>query len=332
MICTFGDLTDVTWWRELDLPTRPILGWDGRLVLTAPDGIDASAEARDRYDELAGKTIKQARTRIVELLVEHDALVGDPRPITHAVKFYEKGDRPLEIMTTASVVPAQRWPRRCVACRAARARDGTQVAPRVHAGALRELGRRAQRRLVGESAAVLRRAVPGVVSARRRRQPVVRRDVGALGRRASRRSAVRSAPGVRREPAGQAERIHGRPRRHGHVGHVVAHAPDRVRLGIRSRPLRPHLSDGRAASGARDHPDVAVLHRGARAPRVRRTARGPTPRSPVGCSTPTARRCRSPRATPSRRWGCSSSTARTRCATGPRAAVPAPTPRSTRGR
>jgi valyl-tRNA synthetase len=36
----------------------------------------------------------------VELLRESGDLLGEPRPITHAVKFYEKGDRPLEIVTT----------------------------------------------------------------------------------------------------------------------------------------------------------------------------------------------------------------------------------------
>ncbi|MDX6224836.1 MAG: valyl-tRNA synthetase, partial [Frankiales bacterium] len=38
MICTFGDLTDVTWWRELDLPVRSIIGRDGRILADAPDG------------------------------------------------------------------------------------------------------------------------------------------------------------------------------------------------------------------------------------------------------------------------------------------------------
>ena len=32
MICTFGDTTDVIWWRELDLPIRAIIGRDGRLA------------------------------------------------------------------------------------------------------------------------------------------------------------------------------------------------------------------------------------------------------------------------------------------------------------
>ena len=31
MICTFGDVTDVTWWRELSLPVRAIIQTDGRL-------------------------------------------------------------------------------------------------------------------------------------------------------------------------------------------------------------------------------------------------------------------------------------------------------------
>ncbi|MDT7570204.1 MAG: valyl-tRNA synthetase [Actinomycetota bacterium] len=94
MICTFGDLTDVTWWRELNLPVRSIIGRDGRILADAPEGVGAP------YDELAGKTVKQAQKRIVELLAESGELEGEPRPITHPVKFYEKGDRPLEIVTS----------------------------------------------------------------------------------------------------------------------------------------------------------------------------------------------------------------------------------------
>ena len=99
MICTFGDLTDVIWWRELDLPNRAIIGWDGRLLETAPDVI-STPEALAVYTELAGKTTFSAKTRIVELLQESGDMVGDPKPITHPVKFFEKGDRPLEIVST----------------------------------------------------------------------------------------------------------------------------------------------------------------------------------------------------------------------------------------
>jgi valyl-tRNA synthetase len=102
MICTFGDTTDVVWWRELQLSTRSALGWDGRFRVEPPmlDGETWSNAALDAYAELAGKTVKQAQARIVELLRDADELVGEPRPITHAVKFFEKGDRPLEIVTT----------------------------------------------------------------------------------------------------------------------------------------------------------------------------------------------------------------------------------------
>ena len=99
MICTFGDTTDVTWWRELNLPVRPIIGWDGRILPATPDWITAP-DGRAAYEELAGKTVKQAQKRMVELCRDHGTLIGDVRTIQHPVKFYEKGDRPLEIVTT----------------------------------------------------------------------------------------------------------------------------------------------------------------------------------------------------------------------------------------
>jgi len=100
MICTFGDTTDVVWWRELRLPTRTVMGRDGRLLPQPPDWGEAGADAEARYAELAGKTAKQAQARIVELLDEQGELVGAPKPITHPVKFYERGDRPLEIVSS----------------------------------------------------------------------------------------------------------------------------------------------------------------------------------------------------------------------------------------
>ena len=99
MICTFGDLTDVTWWRELALPTRAIIGRDGRILPEPPDGI-GGAEGREAYAQLAGRTVKQSQAAIVEMLRATGDLRGEPRPITHPVKFFEKGDRPLEIVTS----------------------------------------------------------------------------------------------------------------------------------------------------------------------------------------------------------------------------------------
>ncbi len=95
MICTFGDVTDVTWWRELNLPTRSVIGWDGRLLPEPPEGVEA-----EPYKELAGKTVHSARERIVEMLRESGDLDGEPKPVQRTVKFYERGDKPLEIVTT----------------------------------------------------------------------------------------------------------------------------------------------------------------------------------------------------------------------------------------
>lgn len=99
MICTWGDTTDVTWWRELDLPTRAVIQHNGRLADETPDWI-LSAEGRAAYRELAGLYPNQARARIAELLAESGDLEGDIRQITHPVKFFEKGDRPLEIVSS----------------------------------------------------------------------------------------------------------------------------------------------------------------------------------------------------------------------------------------
>ena len=98
MICTFGDTTDVTWWRELDLPVRAIVNREGRIAAEAPPGLDTAAAAS--YARLANKTIHSAQAEMVVMLAEAGELVGEPEPITHPVKFFEKGDRPLEIVTS----------------------------------------------------------------------------------------------------------------------------------------------------------------------------------------------------------------------------------------
>ncbi|MGK0720857.1 valine--tRNA ligase [Leucobacter sp. W1478] len=99
MICTFGDVTDVIWWRELQLPSRSILGFDGRVIAEAPEAI-TSETGRAAYGQIAGKTVFSAKQTMVELLQASGELLGEIRGITHPVKFFEKGDRPLEIVST----------------------------------------------------------------------------------------------------------------------------------------------------------------------------------------------------------------------------------------
>ena len=99
MCCTFGDLTDVTWWRELQLPTRVIIGRDGRILRERPEWI-AAGGASEAWDAITGKTTFSAREAVVAQLREAGALVGEPTPTQRMANFYEKGDKPLEIVST----------------------------------------------------------------------------------------------------------------------------------------------------------------------------------------------------------------------------------------
>lgn len=118
MVCTFGDATDIEWWNQYQLPLRQVIDRHGRMI----ESIDFAIEpfnslnpdhANRMYSELAKKNVKQAQKRIVEMLADpsnaantkddRPPLVRDPKPISHPVKFYEKGERPLEF------VPARQW-------------------------------------------------------------------------------------------------------------------------------------------------------------------------------------------------------------------------------
>ncbi|MET1089463.1 MAG: valine--tRNA ligase [Arthrobacter sp.] len=99
MVCTFGDLTDVTWWRELQLPTRAIVGRDGRIVSEAPEWITTDI-GREAFAAIAGKTVFSAKEEVVKLLTAAELLEGEPKKIMHPVNFYEKGDKPLEVVTS----------------------------------------------------------------------------------------------------------------------------------------------------------------------------------------------------------------------------------------
>lgn len=96
MCCTFGDLTDVQWWRELQLPVRTVIGRDGRFTAETPEWLSSD----EVYSELAGKTAHSAREVMVAKLRESGDLDGDPKPTQRMANFYEKGDKPLEIVAT----------------------------------------------------------------------------------------------------------------------------------------------------------------------------------------------------------------------------------------
>jgi len=133
MVCTFGDQSDVQWWREQSLDTRVLVGHDGRMreVEFGTEGFESTDPERGNryYAELAGKGVSQARKRIVELLAEEAGsvtgsgppLVQDPEPIEHSVKFYERGARPLEF------IPTRQWFCRLLDCKDALLAKGEAV-------------------------------------------------------------------------------------------------------------------------------------------------------------------------------------------------------------
>lgn len=99
MCCTFGDLTDVQWWRELDLPVRTLIGRDGRMSRETPAWL-AHEPAATAYEDLKGKTAFSAREAVVARLRESGDLDGEPKPTQRMTNFYERGDKPLEIVAT----------------------------------------------------------------------------------------------------------------------------------------------------------------------------------------------------------------------------------------
>ncbi|KQZ87620.1 valine--tRNA ligase [Phycicoccus sp. Root563] len=100
MCCTFGDLTDVLWWRELQLPTRSIITRSGRIQAEVPDWVAGGPGEALFADDVAGKTTFSAREAIVAALRESGDLDGEPKATQRKANFYERGEKPLEIVTS----------------------------------------------------------------------------------------------------------------------------------------------------------------------------------------------------------------------------------------
>jgi valyl-tRNA synthetase len=112
MVCTFGDGMDVEWWKSSGLPIKQIVAPNGRLLpidfSKEPFNSQSVERATKAWSQLQGLKTDAAKKKIAELLAEEGsavggkgvALVGEPKKIEHAVKFYEKGDKPVEFLTT----------------------------------------------------------------------------------------------------------------------------------------------------------------------------------------------------------------------------------------
>jgi valyl-tRNA synthetase len=85
MCCTFGDTTDIKWWREHNLPLISIIDRAGRL--------------NESGSFLAGMNVKAARKRIVEEMTAANLII-DSKPTSQTVSIHDRCDTPIEYMET----------------------------------------------------------------------------------------------------------------------------------------------------------------------------------------------------------------------------------------
>ena len=164
MICTFGDTADVTWWRELDLPVRTVIGRDGRLVAEPPAAIESAGgpgrlRPPGRQDRGAGPHRDRGRLRRVR---RHRRRAPAHHPSGQVLREGRQaaGDR-----VQPAVVHPQRRARRRPAPSAHRPGLADELGAGLHAGPLRELDLGPQRGLAHQPPALLRGAHPAVVLA-----------------------------------------------------------------------------------------------------------------------------------------------------------------------
>jgi len=83
MCCTFGDKTDIAWYKKHRLPYRPSVGLDG--FWNSDTGL------------LAGLKAQPAREKVLEEL-KHRGLLVNQKPITHAVSVHERCKKEIEFV------------------------------------------------------------------------------------------------------------------------------------------------------------------------------------------------------------------------------------------
>ena len=101
MCCTFGDITDVYWWKKYQLNTKMIIAQYGKIleledILPFKDSIN-SAKAKEYAAQIENLKIDAARQKIIEILRDEGLLLKQ-EDITHPVKCGERSKAPIEIL------------------------------------------------------------------------------------------------------------------------------------------------------------------------------------------------------------------------------------------
>ncbi len=83
MCCTFGDKTDIMWYKKHKLPYKQSIGFDGKFV--------------EKTDQLSGLKVPQAREKVLELLQQKNLLLKQ-KPIEHHVSVHERCKKEIEFV------------------------------------------------------------------------------------------------------------------------------------------------------------------------------------------------------------------------------------------
>lgn len=101
MCCSFGDQTDISWWRRHKLPTKIIFTKNGKIRddVEFDDNCTDIERAKGFMSEIANLKIKEAREKIIEILKSNNILTAQHEKM-QMVKCAERSGAPLEILTT----------------------------------------------------------------------------------------------------------------------------------------------------------------------------------------------------------------------------------------